>query len=43
MRRERMTRQELEEQARLSQIVSLDDVRWAVLETSGQISFIPKQ
>jgi uncharacterized membrane protein YcaP (DUF421 family) len=41
--RERMTRHELEEQARLSQIASLDDVRWAVLETSGQISFIPKQ
>jgi uncharacterized membrane protein YcaP (DUF421 family) len=41
--RERITRGELEEQARLSQIASLDDVRWAVLETSGQISFIPKQ
>ena len=43
VRRERLTRQELEEQARLNQIVSLDDVRWAVLETGGQISFIPKQ
>jgi uncharacterized membrane protein YcaP (DUF421 family) len=41
--RERLTRHELEEQARLSQIESLDKVRWAVLETSGQISFIPKQ
>ncbi len=41
--RERLTRHELEEQARLSQIASLDDVRWAVLETSGEISFIPKQ
>jgi uncharacterized membrane protein YcaP (DUF421 family) len=41
--RERMTRHELEERARLSQIDSLDNVRWAVLETSGQISFIPKQ
>lgn len=41
--RERITRGELEEQARLSQIASLDDVRWAVVETSGQISFIPKQ
>jgi uncharacterized membrane protein YcaP (DUF421 family) len=41
--RERLTRGELEEQARQSQIASLDDVRWAVLETSGQISFIPKQ
>jgi uncharacterized membrane protein YcaP (DUF421 family) len=43
LHRERLTRHELEEQARLSQIGSLDDVRWAVLETSGQISFIPKQ
>jgi uncharacterized membrane protein YcaP (DUF421 family) len=41
--RERLTREELEEQARLSQLDSLDKVRWAVLETSGQISFIPKQ
>jgi uncharacterized membrane protein YcaP (DUF421 family) len=41
--RERLTRGQLEEQARLSQIASLDDVRWAVLETSGRISFIPKQ
>jgi uncharacterized membrane protein YcaP (DUF421 family) len=40
--RERLTREELEEQARLSQIESLDKVRWAVLETNGQISFIPK-
>ena len=43
LRRERLTHGELEEQARLSQIDSLDKVRWAVLETSGQISFIPKQ
>jgi len=41
--RERITRGELEEQARLNQIKSLEKVRWAVLETSGQISFIPKQ
>jgi uncharacterized membrane protein YcaP (DUF421 family) len=41
--RERLTREELEEQARLSQLDSLDKVRWAVLETSGQISFIPKR
>ena len=40
--RERLTRHELEEQARLSQIDSLDKVRWAVLETNGAISFIPK-
>ena len=41
--RERLTRGELLEQARQSQIDSIDKVRWAVLETSGQISFIPKQ
>lgn len=41
--RERMTRHDLLEQARQSQIGSLDDIRLAVLETSGQISFIPKQ
>ena len=41
--RERLTREELEEQARLSQLDSIEQVRWAVLETSGQISFIPKQ
>ena len=39
---ERPTRAELDEQARQSQIDSLDKVRWAVLEASGQISFIPK-
>jgi uncharacterized membrane protein YcaP (DUF421 family) len=41
--RERLTRDELLERARQNQIWSLDDVRLAVLETSGQISFIPKQ
>ena len=41
--RERITRDELAVAARLNQIESLDKVRWAVLETSGQISFIPKE
>ena len=41
--RERLTRADLLEQARQSQIASLDEVRLAVLETSGQISFLPKQ
>lgn len=41
--RERMTRNELLEQARENQIDSFDKVRLAVLETSGQISFITKQ
>jgi uncharacterized membrane protein YcaP (DUF421 family) len=39
LRRERMTREELEAEARLQQIDSLEDVRFAVLETNGKISF----
>ena len=42
LRANRITREELAAQARLNQIAHLDDVEWAVLETSGQISFIPK-
>jgi uncharacterized membrane protein YcaP (DUF421 family) len=33
---------ELEAQARQQQISELDQVRLAVLETNGRISFIPK-
>jgi uncharacterized membrane protein YcaP (DUF421 family) len=43
LRRERLTRAELAEEARMQQIASLDDVSWAILEKSGQISFIQKQ
>ena len=43
LRRGRITMEELSAEARLQQIASIDDVRWAVLETSGQISFIPRQ
>jgi uncharacterized membrane protein YcaP (DUF421 family) len=43
LKRERLTREELFEQARQSQIESVEKIRLAVLETSGQISFIPKQ
>ena len=43
LRRERLTVEELQEQARQSQITSLREVQWAVLETSGQISFIENQ
>jgi uncharacterized membrane protein YcaP (DUF421 family) len=39
LRRERMTREEVEAEARLQQIDSIDDVRFAVLETNGKISF----
>ena len=44
LRRNRITPAELAAQARLNaHIAHLDDVEWAVLETSGQISFIPKR
>ena len=39
LRRERITREEIAAEARLQQIGSLDDVRFAVLETNGRISF----
>lgn len=40
--RERITVGELAAEARLQQISTLDDVRFAVLETNGKISFIPR-
>jgi len=42
-RRERLTLDDIAEAARLQQIASLQDVQWAVLETSGELSFIEKQ
>jgi uncharacterized membrane protein YcaP (DUF421 family) len=41
--RERLTREEVAEEARQQQIASLGDVQWAVLEANGKISFIPKR
>jgi uncharacterized membrane protein YcaP (DUF421 family) len=43
LRRSRIAAEELAEEARLSQVTSLKDVAWAVLETSGKISIIPKK
>jgi uncharacterized membrane protein YcaP (DUF421 family) len=40
--RNRLTLDEVRAAARQEQIATLDDVEWAVLETSGRISFIPK-
>jgi uncharacterized membrane protein YcaP (DUF421 family) len=40
MRRQRLTVDELVAEARQSSIASLDDVRYAVLETNGKISFL---
>jgi uncharacterized membrane protein YcaP (DUF421 family) len=42
LRANRITLEELASQARLQQIAHIEDVEWGVLETSGQISFIPK-
>jgi uncharacterized membrane protein YcaP (DUF421 family) len=42
LRRERLTPEEIAAEARHQQIASLGDVQWAVLETNGSISFIPK-
>ncbi len=43
LRRERLVIEEVAAQARMQQIGSLDEVRWAVLERGGQISFIKKE
>jgi uncharacterized membrane protein YcaP (DUF421 family) len=43
MSRNRITHDELAAAARMQQVEKIDDIRWAVLETSGQISIIPKQ
>jgi uncharacterized membrane protein YcaP (DUF421 family) len=43
LKRERLTIEELLVEARHQQVSSLEDIQWAVLETSGKISVIPKQ
>jgi uncharacterized membrane protein YcaP (DUF421 family) len=40
IRRQRVTKGEIAAAARQQSIASLQEVRWAVLETNGQISFI---
>lgn len=40
LRRERLDSADLAEKARLNGIATMDDVKWAVLETNGDISFI---
>jgi uncharacterized membrane protein YcaP (DUF421 family) len=42
LKRERVSRDEICEQARKQSIESLAEVKWAVLETNGEISFIKK-
>jgi uncharacterized membrane protein YcaP (DUF421 family) len=43
LKRERLTVEEIAEEARKQSIPHLSEIRFAVLETSGQISFIKKQ
>jgi uncharacterized membrane protein YcaP (DUF421 family) len=43
LRRERLTAEEVAEEARQQKIATLAEVRWAVLESNGKISFITKQ
>lgn len=43
MRRERITLADIQEEARQSQIVSIADLQWAILENDGQISCIPRK
>jgi uncharacterized membrane protein YcaP (DUF421 family) len=40
LRRERVTLGEVQAEARAQQIASLSEVRWAILETNGKISFL---
>jgi uncharacterized membrane protein YcaP (DUF421 family) len=42
LRRERVTEEELMSQARLQGIENMDQIKWAVLEKTGAISFIQK-
>jgi uncharacterized membrane protein YcaP (DUF421 family) len=42
LRRERVTEEEVAEEARQQQISSVDQVDWAILEANGSISFIKK-
>ncbi|WP_339706517.1 YetF domain-containing protein [uncultured Sphingosinicella sp.] len=43
LRRDRVTRSELESEMRLAGIASLKDVAWAIIEPQGKISFIKAQ
>ena len=42
LKRHRVTQEEVAAAARLQNVAALSEVRWAVLETNGQISFIKK-
>ena len=42
MRTERLTIRDVMQEARAQKIASLDDIKWAVLESTGRITFIEK-
>jgi uncharacterized membrane protein YcaP (DUF421 family) len=42
LRRQRLTVEEVEAEARISEIPSLREVRWGILETNGKISFVKR-
>jgi hypothetical protein len=42
LRRERLTVEDIAEEARKQQIAHIDEIRFAILENDGTISFIPK-
>ena len=42
LRRQRLTQEEIGAEARLEGISSLQEVRWAILETNGRISFVKR-
>lgn len=43
LKRQRLCADDVAEEMRLQQIMSFDDVRWAILEANGRISFIEKK
>jgi uncharacterized membrane protein YcaP (DUF421 family) len=43
LRRERITLEDVQEEARRSQLTSLAEVQWAILEDDGHISCIPRR
>jgi uncharacterized membrane protein YcaP (DUF421 family) len=43
LKRERMTEDEVAEEMRQHDIGTFDEVAWAILETNGSISFVPKK
>ncbi len=43
LRRERITIEDIQEEARQAEVTSLSELRWAILEDNGRISCIPQR